>query len=195
MTGTPIENRLGELWAIMDIVNPGLLGPRDWFDKTFAQPIEAYHDEKALERLRAIVQPFVLRRAKDSPEVELELPPITIEKDYCRLTVEQASLYQATVDRWMPRIEEQRDSFGQRGSVLAMLSQLKRVCNHPELAAADRAVARRSFREARPARRAARARAGRRQGARLHAVPGLRPARTASRGAARQAGRASSTGG
>ena len=133
MTGTPIENRLGELWAIMDIVNPGLLGPRGWFDKTFAQPIEAYHDEKALERLRAIVQPFVLRRAKDSPEVELELPPITIEKDYCRLTVEQAALYQATVDRWMPRIEEQRGNFGQRGSVLAMLSQLKRVCNHPEL--------------------------------------------------------------
>jgi hypothetical protein len=133
MTGTPIENRLGELWAIMDIVNPGLLGSRAWFDKTFAQPIEAYHDEQALERLRAIVQPFVLRRAKDSPEVELELPPITIEKDYCRLTVEQAGLYQATVERWMPRIEEQRDSFGQRGSVLAMLSQLKRVCNHPEL--------------------------------------------------------------
>ena len=137
MTGTPIENRLGELWAIMDIVNPGLLGSRGWFDKTFARPIEAFHDEQALERLRAIVQPFVLRRAKDSPEVELELPPITIEKDYCRLTVEQASLYQATVDRWMPRIEEQRDSFGQRGSVLAMLSQLKRVCNHPELVLAS----------------------------------------------------------
>jgi SNF2 family DNA or RNA helicase len=133
MTGTPIENRLGELWAIMDIVNPGLLGSRAWFDRTFAQPIETHTDERALERLRAIVQPFVLRRAKDAPEVELELPPITISKDYCRLTVEQASLYQATVDRWLPRIEEQRDHFGQRGSVLAMLSQLKRVCNHPEL--------------------------------------------------------------
>ena len=133
MTGTPIENRLGELWAIMDIVNPGLLGSRDWFDKTFARAIEVHRDDNALERLRGIVQPFVLRRAKDSHEVELELPPITIEKDYCRLTVEQASLYQATVDRWMPRIEEQQDSFGQRGSVLAMLSQLKRVCNHPEL--------------------------------------------------------------
>jgi hypothetical protein len=133
MTGTPIENRLGELWAIMDIVNPGLLGSREWFDRTFARPIEAHGDERALERLRGIVQPFVLRRSKDSPEVELELPPITIEKDYCRLTLEQASLYQATVDRWMPRIEEQSGSFGQRGSVLAMLSQLKRVCNHPEL--------------------------------------------------------------
>jgi len=92
MTGTPIENRLGELWAIMDIVNPGLLGSRVSFDRAFAQPIETFNDEKALGRLRAIVQPFVLRRAKDAPEVELELPPITIEKDYCRLTVEQASL-------------------------------------------------------------------------------------------------------
>jgi SNF2 family DNA or RNA helicase len=117
----------------MDIVNPGLLGSRVSFDRAFARPIETFNDEKALERLRRIVQPFVLRRAKDAPEVELELPPITIEKDYCRLTVEQASLYQATVDRWMPRIEEQRGNFGQRGSVLAMLSQLKRVCNHPEL--------------------------------------------------------------
>jgi len=133
MTGTPIENRLGELWAIMDIVNPGLLGSRAAFDRTFAQPIEVAGDEQALERLRATVRPFVLRRAKDSPEVELELPPITISKDFCRLTVEQASLYQATVDRWLPRIEEQHDHFGQRGSVLAMLSQLKRVCNHPEL--------------------------------------------------------------
>jgi hypothetical protein len=133
MTGTPIENRLGELWSIMDIVNPGLLGSREWFDRTFARRIETFHDERALERLRAVVQPFILRRAKDDPEVELDLPPITIEKDYCRLTLEQASLYQATVDRWLPHIEEQSGSFGQRGSVLAMLSQLKRVCNHPEL--------------------------------------------------------------
>jgi hypothetical protein len=132
MTGTPIENRLGELWAIMDLVNPGLLGSREWFERTFARPIESYGDERALERLRSIVQPFVLRRPKDSPEVELELPPITIEKDYCRLTVEQASLYRATVDRWLPRIEEHGDRFGRRGAVLAMLGQLKQVCNHPE---------------------------------------------------------------
>ena len=77
MTGTPIENRLDELWAIMDIVNPGLLGSRERFQRTFARPIEAYGDERALERLRAMVQPFILRRPKDSPEVELELPKIT----------------------------------------------------------------------------------------------------------------------
>ena len=133
MTGTPIENRLGELWAIMDLVNPGLLGSREWFDRTFAKPVEVHGDEGALERLRSIVQPFVLRREKNAPEVELELPPITIDKDYCRLTVAQASLYRATVDRWLPRIEAHGDRFGRRGAVLAMLSHLKRVCNHPEL--------------------------------------------------------------
>ncbi len=133
MTGTPIENRLDELWAIMDIVNPGLLGSRERFQRTFARPIEARRDARALERLRAMVQPFILRRPKDSPEVELELPSITVTKEYCRLTLEQASLYRATVDRWMPRIEEHERSFGRRGAVLAMLSQLKQVCNHPEM--------------------------------------------------------------
>ena len=133
MTGTPIENRLGELWSIMDIVNPGLLGSRESFERAFARPIELGGDERALERLRSIVEPFVLRREKDSSEVELELPPITIEKAYCRLTIEQASLYQATVDRWLPRIEAHGESFGRRGAVLAMLGQLKQVCNHPEL--------------------------------------------------------------
>jgi non-specific serine/threonine protein kinase len=133
MTGTPIENSLSELWAIMDLVNPGLLGSRQAFERTFARPIEAGHDARALERLRALVGPFLLRRAKDAPEVELELPPITIVKRACLLTVEQASLYRATVDRWMPRIEEHERRFDRRGAVLAMLGQLKQVCNHPEL--------------------------------------------------------------
>jgi hypothetical protein len=133
MTGTPIENRLSELWAIMDILNPGLLGSREWFNRAFAHPIEVEKDERALERLRAVVQPFILRRAKDEPEVELDLPPITVEKDYCKLTIEQASLYQATVDRWLPRIESHEDRFGRRGAVLAMLGHLKQVCNHPEM--------------------------------------------------------------
>jgi SNF2 family DNA or RNA helicase len=65
--------------------------------------------------------------------VELDLPPITVEKDYCRLTVEQASLYQATVDSWLPRIEAHENRFGRRGAVLAMLAHLKQVCNHPEM--------------------------------------------------------------
>ncbi len=133
LTGTPIENRLGELWAIMDLVNPGLLGSREAFERSFARPIEVRRDAQALERLRSLVGPFVLRRAKDAPEVDLELPPITIEKVPCHLTVEQASLYRATVDRWMPRIEQHEKAFDRRGAVLAMLGQLKQVCNHPEL--------------------------------------------------------------
>ncbi len=133
MTGTPIENRLGDLWALMDIVNPGLLGSHERFDRTFARPIELGGDERSLERLRGLVQPFILRRPKDAPEVEIELPRITIAKEYCHLTLEQASLYRATVDRWMPRIEEHDATFGRRGAVLAMLGQLKQVCNHPEM--------------------------------------------------------------
>jgi SNF2 family DNA or RNA helicase len=117
----------------MDILNPGLLGSREWFARTFQRPIEIARDEAALERLRSIVRPFVLRRTKGSPEVELDLPPITVEKEYCRLTVEQAGLYQATVDHWLPRIEAHEDRFGRRGAVLAMLAHLKQVCNHPEM--------------------------------------------------------------
>jgi len=132
MTGTPIENRLDELWAIMDLVNPGLLGSRESFQRAFARPIEAFRDPLALERLRALVRPFVLRRSKNAPEVELELPPITTVKVDCRLTLEQASLYRATVDRWLPRVDAHERSFERRGAVLAMLGQLKQVCNHPE---------------------------------------------------------------
>ena len=86
MTGTPIENHLGELWAIMDLLNPGLLGSREWFHRAFIEPIQIDDDPEALERLRAIVRPFILRRRKDDPEVELDLPPITMLKDYCLLT-------------------------------------------------------------------------------------------------------------
>jgi superfamily II DNA or RNA helicase len=133
MTGTPIENHLGELWALMDLLNPGLLGSREWFGRTFAEPIQIGKDDEALDRLKAIVRPFILRRAKDDPEVELDLPPITIEKDYCRLTLEQAAMYQETVDNWLPRVEAHEDRFGRRGAVLAMLGHLKQVCNHPEM--------------------------------------------------------------
>jgi hypothetical protein len=133
MTGTPMENRLGELWAVMDILNPGLLGSRESFARTFARPIEDEGDKRALQRLRSIVQPFMLRRAKDDPEVGLDLPPITVAKDYCRLTLEQAGLYQATMEHWLPRIEHHGERFGRRGAVLAMLGHLKQVCNHPEM--------------------------------------------------------------
>jgi hypothetical protein len=133
MTGTPIENHLGELWAIMDLLNPGLLGTREWFHRAFVEPIQIDDDAEALERLRATVRPFILRRRKDDPEVELDLPPITVLKDYCLLTQEQAVLYQQVLDSWLPRVEAHEDRFGRRGAVLAMLGALKQVCNHPEM--------------------------------------------------------------
>ena len=125
MTGTPIENHLGELWAIMDLLNPGLLGSREWFHRAFVEPIQIDDDPEALDRLRAIVRPFILRRRKDDPEVELDLPPITMLKDYCLLTHEQAVLYQQVVDSWLPRVEAHEIASGRRGAVLAMLGQLK----------------------------------------------------------------------
>lgn len=133
MTGTPIENHLGELWAIMDLLNPGLLGTKEWFHRAFVEPIQVDDDPEALQRLRAIVQPFILRRSKNDPEVELDLPPITVMKDYCLLTQEQAVVYQQVLDSWMPKVEAHEDRFGRRGAVLAMLGQLKQVCNHPEM--------------------------------------------------------------
>ena len=136
-----------------------------------------------------LVGPFLLRRAKDAPEVELELPPITIAKQPCLLTVEQASLYRATVDRWMPRIEEHERQFDRRGAVLAMLGQLKQVCNHPELVLPSGRPLEGPLREARAARRAPPRRAGRRPFPRLHPVPRLRPSRAAPRRAARRRGR------
>ena len=194
MTGTPIENHLGELWALMDILNPGLLGSREWFGRTFARPIQLANDEPALERLRAVVRPFILRRAKDSPEVELDLPPITVEKDYCRLTVEQASLYQATVDNWLPRIESHEDRFGRRGAVLAMLGHLKQVCNHPEmLLHTGQPLEGRSGKLERLVGLLERD-AGRRQGARLHAVPVASTGSCRTSRSARGAASASSTG-
>ena len=140
------------------------------------------------------MRPFILRRAKDSPEVELDLPPITVEKDYCRLTVEQASLYQATVDNWLPRIEAHEDRFGRRGAVLAMLSHLKQVCNHPEmLLHTGLPLDHRSGKLERLVELLGQMPRDR-QGARLHPVPELRPARAPPRRAARAPRSASSTG-
>ena len=133
MTGTPIENRLGELWAIMDIVNPGLLGSRDWFDRTFARPIEGYGDTQALERLRSIVQPFILRRREG-----LARGRARPARDHDReglLPAHSRAGVPLPRDRrpLAPRVEAHEDRFGRRGAVLAMLGQLKQVCNHPEM--------------------------------------------------------------
>ncbi len=131
MTGTPLENRLSELWSIVDVTNPGLLGSQRAFNDRFAVPVERWHDEGAASRLRRLIAPFVLRRRKDEPEVAVDLPPKQEVTVSCSLTREQASLYQATVERAFGTEGLGGTAFERRGRILALLTALKQICNHP----------------------------------------------------------------
>ena len=130
LTGTPVENRLAELWSIFEFANPGLLGALETFRREYAVPIERYGNDAAAERLRRVVSPFLLRRVKSDPSILPDLPPKNEMKVFCTLTREQATLYQAVVDEEMRRIES-ADGIERRGRVLALLLFLKQICNHP----------------------------------------------------------------
>jgi SNF2 family DNA or RNA helicase len=130
LTGTPVENRLSELWSIMHFLNPDYLGTQKAFRENFALPIERYHDEDAVKQLRQLTAPFILRRVKTDPRVISDLPEKIETKVYCNLTEEQATLYEAAVQDSMRRIEEE-EGIQRRGLVLSMLMQLKQICNHP----------------------------------------------------------------
>ncbi|MGY4894849.1 SNF2-related protein [Micromonospora aurantiaca (nom. illeg.)] len=130
VTGTPVENRLADLWSIMQFANPGLLGPAATFRKRFAEPIERHGDAEVAERLRRITGPFVLRRLKTDPTIITDLPEKLEMEVVCNLTAEQAALYQAVVDDMMAKIESS-DGIERRGLVLATMTRLKQVCNHP----------------------------------------------------------------
>lgn len=130
LTGTPVENRLTELWSISEFLNPRLLGPQAEFRREFAIPIERYGQADAAERLKRIVQPFILRRLKSDPTIIQDLPSKQEMKVICSLTREQASLYQAALDEAMQRIETS-EGIERRGQVLALLTALKQICNHP----------------------------------------------------------------
>jgi SNF2 family DNA or RNA helicase len=130
LTGTPVENRLSELWSIMHFLNPGYLGSRKSFRSDFALPIERYGDREATQRLKKIVDPFILRRVKTDPRVIEDLPEKIETKVYCHLTEEQATLYQAVVEDAMQQVEAS-EGIQRRGHVLSMMMQLKQICNHP----------------------------------------------------------------
>ncbi len=131
LTGTPVENRLTELWSIMEFTSPGLLGSAERFRQRFAIPIERNADVAATEQLKRITGPFILRRLKTDKSVIADLPDKLEMKVWCNLTPEQASLYQATVDDMMARIEAAEPGIERRGLVLATMAKLKQVCNHP----------------------------------------------------------------
>jgi SNF2-related domain/SNF2 Helicase protein/Helicase conserved C-terminal domain len=131
LTGTPVENRLTDLWSIMAFACPGLLGPAEKFRQQFAIPIERNGDADATDRLRKLTGPFILRRVKTDATVIADLPDKLEMKVWCNLTPEQASLYQATVDDMMAKIEAAEPGIERRGLVLATMAKLKQVCNHP----------------------------------------------------------------
>jgi superfamily II DNA or RNA helicase len=130
LTGTPVENRLAELWSIMDFANPGLLGPLTRFRARYAVPVERYGDEDAAARLRRVTGPFVLRRVKTDPAIIDDLPDKLEIKQLCNLTTEQATLYRAVVDDMLAKVDES-EGVQRKGLVLATMTKLKQVCNHP----------------------------------------------------------------
>jgi superfamily II DNA or RNA helicase len=130
LTGTPVENRLTELWSLLDWTIPGLLGHVDDFRRRIAIPIERDRDGEATERFARIISPFVLRRRKDDPEVAPDLPPKTETDHTVTLTKEQAGLYRATVEEVMESIAK-AEGIARRGLVLKLLTALKQICNHP----------------------------------------------------------------
>ncbi|MFK4149399.1 SNF2-related protein [Streptomyces sp. NPDC004065] len=150
LTGTPVENNLSELWALLDWTTPGLLGPLKSFRARHARAVETGEDQEAVERLARLVRPFLLRRRKSDPGIVPELPPKTETDHPVPLTREQAALYEAVVRESMAAIAT-AGGMARRGLVLKLLTTLKQICDHPALylkgelpgpAGADRLAAR-----------------------------------------------------
>ncbi len=130
LTGTPVENNLSELWAILDWTTPGLLGGLGTFRSRYADAVEGGADPAAAERLARLVRPFLLRRRKSDPGIAPELPPKTETDRAVALTAEQAGLYEAAVREGLAAVAE-ADGLARRGLVVKLLTSLKQICNHP----------------------------------------------------------------
>jgi SNF2 family DNA or RNA helicase len=130
LTGTPVENRLSDLWAILDWTTPGLLGSLESFVRHVATPIERYRDPVVTERLARTVRPFLLRRRKTDPEIAPDLPARTVSDVPVPLSAEQVQLYEAEVREAMDAIEKE-DGIERQALVLRLLTVLKQICNHP----------------------------------------------------------------
>ena len=130
LTGTPVENRLTELWSIMEFCNPGYLGEAADFRQRYARPIERHRDSVQADQLRNLVQPFILRRLKTDRNVITDLPGCVDTKEYATLTQEQAALYEEVVKSMMQEVDRS-SGIQRRGLILALLGRLKQICNHP----------------------------------------------------------------
>jgi SNF2 family DNA or RNA helicase len=130
LTGTPVENNVGDLWSLMEFLNPGFLGTLAQFKRNFFLPIQASGDEEAAQRLKRLTGPFILRRLKTDKTIIADLPEKQEMKVFCTLTKEQASLYAAVVEEASKELDG-TEGIQRKGVVLATLSKLKQVCNHP----------------------------------------------------------------
>jgi len=132
LTGTPMENRLTELWSIYDFINPGYLGSMGEFRRAVIQPIEKEKSAELIAELQRWVKPFLLRRVKKDPAIQLSLPEKNEMQTYLSLTVEQGTLYENVVSDLLQQLEK-ASSMQRRGAILATLTKLKQVCDHPTL--------------------------------------------------------------
>ncbi|MEV7514567.1 DEAD/DEAH box helicase [Streptomyces diastaticus] len=130
LTGTPVENNLSELWAVLDWTTPGLLGRLGTFRRVYARAVEAGDDPAAARRLARLVGPFLLRRRKSDPGIAPELPPKTETDHAVSLTAEQAGLYEAVVRETLAAVAA-ADGMERRGLIVQLLTSLKQICNHP----------------------------------------------------------------
>ena len=130
LSGTPVQNDLTELWAVMDWLNPGLLGTRGQFRRRWADPIEQTRDPVLAERLSRLVRPFLLRRRKSDPGIAPELPPKTVTDQVVPLTAEQVGLYEDAVRSALDEIDR-AEGMGRRAMIGGLLTHLKQICNHP----------------------------------------------------------------
>lgn len=136
LSGTPVENRLSELWSIMDYCNRGFLGSAKEFAETYGNPIEHLNDRETAEKLKNVTAPFLMRRLKSDKTIISDLPEKIEIDSFATLTKEQASLYEKTLEKAMDEIEgfrhnDQKSLFVRQGLVLQMILALKQICNHP----------------------------------------------------------------
>ena len=130
MTGTPVENRLTELWSIFDYINSGYLGTLKEFQKSYAIPIERFKETSRASKLKLSVSPFVLRRLKTDKNVISDLPEKMVLNDYCYLTKNQAILDEKTLNEMMEKISG-FTGVNRRGNIFKLITALKQICNHP----------------------------------------------------------------
>ncbi len=131
MTGTPVENRLSELWSIFDFINKGYLGSINDFGKNYSIPIERFKETQRAHKLQKAISPFMLRRLKTDKMIISDLPEKVVLDEFCYLTKPQAALYERVLNQSMQEVQSAKEGINRRGAIFKLITSLKQVCNHP----------------------------------------------------------------